>query len=203
MSPARNGWPSLCGTQEAGSLVATNCSSLGPDAAAAPANDCAPRVACLARAKVALPPSDAGRFIGDLLLASCLLCASGGGGTRAPHRPAFVRRRINSDTYLRRMFVTEKLASLIGLDAVVALLPGHGWGGASAPKIDVTVLDAHGRVCPCAFTMRKGSTVTGQLGGEWRAFCAAHYARVGHAVVFERAPPGWQGRDLAVCARVV
>ena len=118
--------------------------------------------------------------------------AAGGVGAREPPRGPCAD--------LRRMFVTEKLASLIELDAAVALLPGHGWGGSSAPKIDVTVLDAHGRVWPRAFTMREGSTITGQLGGAWRAFCAAHYALVGDAIVFERARRAGGGATWP-CAR--
>lgn len=185
---------------------------------AEPAKDCAPRVGCRPCDDLALPPSDAGRLIGDLLTASYLVCAAADWHARGrpailsrrataralpPPPPTAVYRKINTSTYLRRMFVTEELASFIGLDAVVALLPGVDWGGASAPTIDVAVLDAGGRVWPCTFTLREGSTVTGQLGGAWRAFCGAHGARPGHAAVFERAPPGWQGSGLAVRARIV
>ena len=72
---------------------------------------------------------------------SHLVCASGGAATRAHHLPAFVCRRIDTDTYLRRMFVTEQLAALMGADDVVGAI-----------AVDVAVLDEQYQAWPCVFT---------------------------------------------------
>lgn len=69
------------------------------------------------------------------------MCASGGAATRAHHLPAFVCRRIDTDTYLRRMFVTEQLAALMGADDVVGAI-----------AVDVAVLDEQYQAWPCVFT---------------------------------------------------
>ena len=69
------------------------------------------------------------------------MCASGGAATRAHHLPAFVCRRIDTDTYLRRMFVTEQLAALMGADEVVGAI-----------AVDVAVLDEQYQAWPCVFT---------------------------------------------------
>jgi hypothetical protein len=69
------------------------------------------------------------------------VCASGGAATRAHHLPAFVCRRIDTDTYLRRMFVTEQLAALMGADDVVGAI-----------AVDVAVLDEQYQAWPCVFT---------------------------------------------------
>jgi hypothetical protein len=130
-------------------------------------------------------------LIRDILVANHLVCASGGAAARAPHLPAFVCRRINTDTYLRRIIVTEQLAALMGADDVVGAI-----------AVDVAVLDAQGQAWPCVFTHRESNVVTGQLSGAWRELCRAHHARVGATVVYERVTGGWQGSGLAVRARV-
>lgn len=86
------------------------------------------------------------------------MCASGGAAARAPHLPAFVSRTINTDTYLRRMFVTEQLAALMGADDVVGAI-----------AVDVAVLDAQGQAWPCVFyasrEQRRHRAAVGRVAG--------------------------------------
>ena len=111
-----------------------------------------------------------------------------------------VCRVLTSTTYLRRMFVTEAMAIIMGIgeewDRHHAGRPGTGaW---TERRLAVTVYDALGRAWQCEYAPRSEHTLTGQLGGQWCALCAANGARLGGVVRFE----GLAGRGAMLAVRM-
>lgn len=107
-----------------------------------------------------------------------------------------IRRTITSTTYKRRMFLTESLACLFGIDADTVhacRLLGH--------KLHATLVDADtGHKYTVLYTPRAGKTVTGELSGEWSRF--ARGVRVGDVVEFGRLQ-GIKAGEYGAWARVV
>lgn len=98
-----------------------------------------------------------------------------------------VQRVLTCTTYLRRMFVTEAMAVIMGIgDEWAKHQAGQPATGAwTERRLAVTVYDGEGRAWQCEYAPRSNLTLTGQLSGQWGAMCAVNGAKLGFVARFE------------------